>query len=174
MQVEKADCRELHQCPKTSKTNYGGKTEKTVCRLTEIQIVQMTHKMIDLLVCQINGNSSPSMNVPLQIKNIPFPPVLCAIWGRCVNPFPFFLYSHLLSPTLPSSFFPSSLHSIFLQLFLTLHSLPSPLSPSLPPFLPPCLPPPHYTPALFAVERNWPSLFGSSWLQHICLDYKWS
>ena len=30
----------------------------------------------------------------------------------------------------------------------------------------------HYTLALFVVEGNGPSLFGRSWLQHICLDWK--
>ena len=30
----------------------------------------------------------------------------------------------------------------------------------------------HYTLALFVVEGNGPTLFGRSWLEHICLDWK--
>ena len=113
----------------------------------------------DSLVCQINGDTSRSMNVQLQINGTPLSMEIDT--GAAVS---------IISEQTQRNLFPDvTLQHSRIKL-RTYTGEPMPVLGEM--TVDVTYRQNHYTLALFVVEGNGPSLFGRSWLQHICLDWK--
>ena len=143
---------------KTAKTSYRGQN-RTNCVQADQDSDSTDDAPDDSLVCQINGNSSRTMNVQLQINGIPLPMEIDT--GAAVS---------IISEQTQRNLFPTATLQPTRIKLRTYTGEPMPMLGELTVDI--TYQQNHFTLPLMVVEGNGPSLFGRNWLQHICLDWK--
>ena len=143
---------------KTAKTSYRGQNI-TNCVQADQDSDSTDDPPDDSLVCQINGDSSRTMNVQLQINGIPL--FMEIDTGAAVS---------IISEQTQRNLFPTATFQPTRIKLRTYTGEPMPVLGELTVDI--TYQQNHFTLPLIVVEGNGPSLFGRNWLQHICLDWK--